>query len=285
LSFRSFTYSLLWNLLLITSGSFLLALALKAIAQPHNFVPGGVFGVAVVCHQLWQNIDIGVWYILLNIPLFVLAYCFISKRFLAYSSYAMLLAGLLYEWLPWHFQLDNQLYAAITSGALMGAGAGMVLRSLGSNGGLDVISVILYQRFNLGMGRFFFIFNLGLFAFCFFIFDPDTVIASLILVGVSAFAIDQTLSSFNQRKLVFIVSNRNEGIADDILAHLGIGATFLEGVGAYQRSRKHLLMAVINNIQLKRLEQIVFEHDPYALFIVENTFNVIGSTFSKRKIY
>jgi len=42
---------------------------------------------------------------------------------------------------------------------------------------------------------------------------------------------------------------------------------------------------VINNVQLKRLEELVFTRDPHALFIVENTFTVIGSTFSKRKIY
>jgi len=44
-------------------------------------------------------------------------------------------------------------------------------------------------------------------------------------------------------------------------------------------------MVVINNIQLKRLEEIVFTVDEHALFIVENTFNVLGSTFSKRKLY
>ena len=46
-----------------------------------------------------------------------------------------------------------------------------------------------------------------------------------------------------------------------------------------------VLMVVINNIQLKRLEEIVFTNDPFSMFIVENTFNVLGSTFSKRKIY
>lgn len=59
----------------------------------------------------------------------------------------------------------------------------------------------------------------------------------------------------------------------------------LPAIGAYHKQKKTVLMVVINNIKLKRLEEIVFTTDNYALFIVENTFNVLGSTFSRRKIY
>jgi len=64
-----------------------------------------------------------------------------------------------------------------------------------------------------------------------------------------------------------------------------IGATMLPGTGAYKKVKKTVLLIVVNNIQLKRLEEIVFRNDPHSLFIVENTFNVLGSTFSKRKMY
>ena len=69
------------------------------------------------------------------------------------------------------------------------------------------------------------------------------------------------------------------------MTHLKTGATMLPAVGTYHKKEKSVLMVVINNIQLKRLEEIVFSVDDYALFIVENTFSVLGSTFSKRKIY
>ena len=56
-------------------------------------------------------------------------------------------------------------------------------------------------------------------------------------------------------------------------------------MGAFSKREKNVLMTVVNNIQLKKLEEITFTHDPQALFIVENTFTVLGSSFSKRKIY
>ena len=90
---------------------------------------------------------------------------------------------------------------------------------------------------------------------------------------------------FNQRKLAFIISDKPKEIAARVMEHLKIGTTMLPGTGAYRNTPKTVLMVVINNIQLKRLEEIVFTTDAYSLFIVENTFNVLGSTFSKRKIY
>ena len=64
-----------------------------------------------------------------------------------------------------------------------------------------------------------------------------------------------------------------------------IGATFIKGRGAFSGKDKEILMAITNNIQLKRIEETVFTIDPEALFIVENSYDVIGSSFKKRKIY
>ncbi len=111
------------------------------------------------------------------------------------------------------------------------------------------------------------------------------MIASMIAVFVCSQAVDYALSLFNQRKLAMIVSEKPEKIASQVMDHLKIGATSLPATGTYHKKEKAVLMVVINNIQLKRLEEIVFSVDEYALFIVENTFSVLGSTFSKRKIY
>ena len=280
-----FVYSVLWNSGLIVLGSLIQTVVLKAIAAPHEFIPGGLFGIASLIYYLTGWLNPGLIFLGLNIPMFILGYLFVSRRFLWYSALAMVVVSLSYQLIDIQIQIDNQLYAAITFGAVLGFGAGMVLRSLGSNGGADVLAIILYQKYNLGVGKFFFMFNLALYLVCLMTVDIDLVIASMIAVFVTSQGIDYTLSMFSQRKLVFIVSERPEEIADQVMKHLKIGTTMLPAVGAYHRQAKTVLMVVINNIQLKRLEELVFTSDEYALFIVENTFNVLGSTFSKRKIY
>jgi uncharacterized membrane-anchored protein YitT (DUF2179 family) len=217
--------------------------------------------------------------------MFSLGYIFISRRFLWYSALAMGLISVFYQLIHFQVYIGNQLYAALVFGVLLGAGVGVVLRSLGSNGGLDVAAVILNQKYNIGLGKVYFTFNALLFSVSFATLENDLVIASMIAMFVCSTAVDYVLSMFNQRKLAFIVSDHPDEIADQVMTHLKIGTTLLPAVGAYHRREKTVLMVVINNIQLKRLEEIVFTIDEYALFIVENTFSVLGSTFSRRKIY
>jgi uncharacterized membrane-anchored protein YitT (DUF2179 family) len=280
-----FVYSIFWNCGLIVIGSLVQAIALKAVAIPHQFVPGGLFGVGSLIYYLSGWLNPGVFYLLLNVPMFVLGYIFISRRFLGYSALAMGSISLFYQLIDFQLAISSQLYAALVFGVLLGVGAGMVLRSLGSNGGLDVIAVILNQKFNIGVGKVYLGFNVLLFSFSFLSLDNDLVIASMIAVFVCSVAVDYCLSLFNQRKLAFIISEKPEQIADQVMGDLKIGTTMLPAVGAYQKRNRTVLMVVINNLQLKRLEEIVFTADEYALFIVENTFSVLGSTFSRRKLY
>lgn len=282
---KKLVYSVAWNCGLIILGSLIQVVALKGIAASHHFIPGGLFGISSLIYFQTEWLNPGLIYLLLNVPMFILGYIFVSRRFLWYSALAMGFISLTYQWIDIQIHIQNQLYAAVAFGAILGFGGGMVLRSLGSNGGADVLAIILNQKYNLGIGKFFFVFNLGLYLACFFFLDPDLVIASIIAVFITSQTINYTLSMFSQRKMAFIVSDKPEEISDQVLSHLKIGMTMLPAVGAYHRQAKTVLMIVINNIQLKRLEEIVFTTDEHALFIVENTFNVLGSTFSKRKLY
>jgi len=278
-------YSVFWNCGLIIIGSLIQVIVLQGIAAQHHFIPGGLFGISSLLFYLTDWLNPGLLYLLLNIPMFVLGYMFVSRRFLWYSALAMTTVSLLYQVIDIQIHIENQLYAAIAFGALFGLGSGIVLRSLGSNGGADVLAIILNQKYNFGIGKFSFTFNLILYSTCFFFLDSDLIIASIIAVFIASQAIHYTLSMFSQRKMAFIISDKPKEIADQVMSHLKIGMTMLPAVGAYKGKNKTVLMVVINNIQLKRLEEIVFTTDDHALFIVENTFNVLGSTFSKRKLY
>ena len=279
------TYSIWWNLALITAGSVLFAVGVKGVAVHHGFLTGGLFGASLLLYYATGTLTPGLWYVIFNIPLFALGWLLVSRRFFFYSLYAMTVITLAYEALVLNLHIDNEIYAAITAGAITGAGGGMILRSLGSAGGLDIVAVLLFQRFNVGVGKFYFLFNLALFSVSFAFMDADLVIATLVLVFVASQVTDYTLSMFSQRKMVLVISSKNKEIAGAVREQLKIGGTFLKGHGAYSGQDKDVLMTVINNIQLKRLEEVVFSLDEHALFIVENTFNVLGSGFSRRKIY
>lgn len=282
---RDFTYSISWNLLQILFGSVLSAVALKGIALEHKLIPGGLFGASSLLFYSFGSLSIAKWYVLLNIPMFMIAWRYISRRFLWYSLAAMITFTIAYSAIDVDLGIRNQLYAAVACGMLTGIGVGIVLRSLGSNGGLDVMAILLFQKFNIGIGKFYFIFNSILYIFSLIYLDIDLVIASIIMLSCTSFAMEYALALFNQRKVVFILSERSADISKKIQENLRIGGTFLNGYGAYSGKPKPVLLTVINNIQLKRLEETVFSIDTDALFIVENTFSVLGKSFSKRKIW
>jgi uncharacterized membrane-anchored protein YitT (DUF2179 family) len=210
---------------------------------------------------------------------------FLSKRFFFYSVYGVCALTLFAEFLTLNFMINDQLYAAIAGGAICGVGAGINLRSRGSSGGLDIIAIILNQRLNFGVGKFFMLYNAALFSFMLTKYQPDIVIASIILTFISSVSLEHVLALFNQRKIVYILSDNYQELVSTITRDLHLGATLIEARGAYSGKQKQMLMTITNNLQLKRLEEKVFTIDPDALFIVENSFNVIGSNFGKRKLY
>ncbi|SKA74012.1 Uncharacterized membrane-anchored protein YitT, contains DUF161 and DUF2179 domains [Paucidesulfovibrio gracilis DSM 16080] len=280
-----YTYSVWWNLLLLTLGSIIFAIGAQGAVVHHEFITGGLFGLALFMHYLSGVMSTSLWFALLSVPLFVLSWFFVSHRFFWYSLYATVVTILAFDLIQLDFGIQSQLYAAVAGGVICGAGGGVMLRSLGSAGGLDVLAVMLNRKYNLGVGKTYLIFNAMLFALMVTRMSPDAVVASLILVFISSVCTEYILSMFSQRKIVFIISRDPQKLAATILEEMHIGATFLHGRGAYTGTDRDLLMTVINNIQLKRLEELVFTHDDQSLFIVENTFNVLGASFSRRKIY
>lgn len=282
---RQFAYGIPYNLLLITVGSLIFGIGVKGIALPHGFISGGISGLSLLIYYWTDRLSPGTIYFLLNVPIFVLGWRYVSRRFFSYSLYGMSALTLAIEFVEIEIGVKDPMLAVLAGGCLIGAGAGIILHSLGSAGGNDVIAVILNQRFNIRMGTFFFLFNIGLFTFSFGRLPVDLVLFSLAMSYVTSQLVDYILNFSNQRKMALIVSDHSNRIAAEILSRLGRGATLLEGRGAYSGDQKEVLMTVTNNFQLKRLEELVFSIDERAFVIIENTLNVIGQGFSKRKIY
>ena len=85
--------------------------------------------------------------------------------------------------------------------------------------------------------------------------------------------------------MALIISEHSNDIAKLIHKRLRKGATYLHGSGTYTEKRKNIILTVVHNYQLKRLEEVVFNCDPHAFLITENTYNVLGKGFSQRKMY
>ena len=285
LLYHRFISSVLWNLLLISAGSLVFGIGLKSIAIPHGFITGGISGLTLLFYYVSGLLSPGLWYLLVNIPIFLVGWVHISRRFFFYSLYGVAALSLTIDLIGFILPIREPMLAVLAGGVLMGAGSGLVLHSLGSAGGLDIIGIILNQKFSIRLGSFYFAFNLVLFAFSFGALETDLVLYSLFMSFISSQTLDYVLAFSNQRKMVFIISDFNEKIAKEIHERLSRGVTFLEGSGAYTGKAKKIILTVVHNYQLKRVEEAALSIDPEAFIITENTFNVLGRGFSRRKVY
>jgi uncharacterized membrane-anchored protein YitT (DUF2179 family) len=278
-------YSVGWNLLLITVGGVILSVGIKSIAIPQGFISGGFSGLSLLIYYIFGGLSPGIWYLVLNIPLFIFGWLILSRRFFFYSLFGMVVVTLAIDFIPFVIPIKDRILAALAGGTLIGAGAGIYLHSFGSVGGSDIIAIILNQKFNVRIGRFFFYFNLVLFSLSLGFLNLEFILYSLVLTFITAQVTDYFLSMFNQRKMVIIISDKSDSIAKGIMDKIKRGVTFLYGRGGFTGKRKKVLMTIVNNYQLKRLEEAVFKIDSNAFFITESTFNVIGRGFSRRKVY
>ncbi len=282
---QNITYSIPWNLFLIAAGSLVFSVGLKCIVIPEGLITGGFSGAGVLIYYYTGLLTPGIWYMILNIPVFIIGWKFISRRFFLYSIFGAVLLTVFIDLIDYRLVLGDPVLTTVAGGAIMGAGAGIIFRSLGSAGGNDIISIILNQKFGIRIGTYNFVFNLVLFLFSFGSLDVNLVLYSMAMSYVSSQVVEYFIQLFNQRKMIIIISDHSRQISKQIIKNLRRGVTFLKGQGAFTGKDKDIALIVVNTFQIKRVEEIVFQIDPRAFVIIENTFNVLGEGFSRRKIY
>ena len=140
---KALAESVVWNLLWLTLGSVLMAVCIQSVAAPHGFLSGGVMGVGLLVNYWTGTLTPLVWYSVLCVPVYALGWFCVGKRFLLYTAYGTLCTTLFSFFITFNISITNEVYATVVGGVLHGAACGVMLRTLGSSGGTDVVAVLL----------------------------------------------------------------------------------------------------------------------------------------------
>jgi uncharacterized membrane-anchored protein YitT (DUF2179 family) len=264
------------NLFLITTGSLLCAAAINGILIPNQFLAGGISGLSLLIHYLSPVVPVGVANFLLNIPLFVVGWLFVGRRFFWYSLAGMTIfsAALLLP-LP-ALPIHDPLLKALTAGIISGIGSGIILKSLGSGGGLDILSVILLKRFSIRIGTTVMGFDALLLLACLFHFSLEIVLYTLIYFFVTTQLVNMVVTGLNQRKAVMVVSPQWQEIAREIMETMQRGVTIVNGEGGYTGQPLRIIYSVVTFQELSRFKEMVQSFDPQAFMVVTETLEVMG---------
>lgn len=265
-------------------GSLLFALGFSLFLEPNEINTGGISGLAMIAVELTGVGTVGLFSILLNLPLFILGGVKIGKRFFAGSLLGMLLSSLLIDAFDrYHFAPQDILVSAIYGGLLCGIGLGIVFAGGTSTGGSDILVRLLKLRYrNVPIGTISTCFDLFVVLLTGIVYhDISKALYSGIVVFITGQVIDLVIYRFDYSKVVYIISKDPDLIAENISTVLDRGATFLYGMGAYSREDKRIVLTVVKKRQLAELKELVMELDPSAFVIVQEAHQVLGDGFSR----
>ncbi|MDX2451146.1 YitT family protein [Desulfosarcina sp.] len=275
----------LLNLLLLTLGSMLCAMAINGILIPNGFLSSGLTGLVLILHYLFPFLPVAALYFLLNVPVFILGWKFVGRRFFFYSIAGMTIFSVCLAWAHASFPVQDMLCSALLAGILSGVGGGITLKSLGSAGGTDILSVALLKRFSVRIGTTTLAFNCIVLLAGALLFPLEKVLYTLIYIYVSTRILNLVITGLSQRKAVMIVSNLGEAISRKILEDIKRGVTVLRGQGAYSGRDEKVLYTVVNFRELARVKQLIRQMDPQAFVVVSDTLEVMGQRIGNQPQY
>ena len=277
---------ILYNLLLIAVGTIVFVIGMNSVLIPNKLFGGGITGIAMILHYLFPSLDVGLAYFLLNLPLMLLGWFYISRRFMLYTIFGMgflsLTAAIIKSPAA---RMEDPILAALLGGIVCGVGAGIVLRSLGSGGGLDILTILGNQRFGFRPGSVSFGFNAAVLLAGAHFFGLEITLCCLIYVFTSTRVLDAVIRGFNQRMSTLIISEKYEQIAEEIFRRVNRGATFVKGQGAYSGEERNLIFTITTLTELPRLKDVIFNIDPGAFVVINDTLEVLGKRHGTRKVY
>ena len=265
-----------WNLGLMSLGSALCAVAINGILIPQQFYGAGFAGVSLVIHYLVPTLPVAALYFILNVPIFTLGWMYVGRRFFLYSIAGMLIFTSALAWVHVSLPVHDKILSALMAGIIIGVGSGVILRSLGSSGGLDILSVILLKRFSIRLGTTILAFNSLILGAGAILFSLDRALYTLIFIFVSSYVVNLVVTGLSQRKAVFIISPQWEEISHEIMDKIQRGVTIIGGRGGYTGRDERILYTVITFRELSQLKQLIRGIDSDAFVVVTDTLEVIG---------
>ena len=272
--------------LLLTAGTFFMAVGINVIYEPLSMVTGGFSGIGILVKKLtqtarWSGIPVGMTTLLLNIPLFVWGYCQKGKAFVKKTVYAASCFSFFLLIVP-TFDIVKQDYlmAALVGGLLNGTGIGLVFSQGASTGGSDLLSVLTAKILpGLSASERLILIDTLIVAAGVFIFGLEIGLYAVVAVFVTGKVSDAILDGLKFAKIAYIISDHPEEISGHILRELGRGLTGLEGQGMYSEKHKMVLMCVVSKKEAVLLKDIVKNADNEAFLILSEAKEVLGEGF------
>lgn len=269
------------RVLIIVLGSLIYSIGVNTFIIPHKLLSGGVAGIAIILQYI-TKFPSGYWVILINIPIFLIGIRIIDKKFGAYSFIGMVsmsISLILTRNLNSYYHMSDVLTSSLCGGLLTGLGAGLIFKNRASQGGTDIIAVIIKKKYGLPIGKIAFMINIVVVTLGTYLGSLETAIYTLIAMYINSAVVDKFLQGIDNEKMVLIVAQNSDAIKQAIIGKIGRGVTFLYGEGAYTGDKKKVIYCILTSSEIQKAKSLIEDIDRSAIVTVIGTEEVRGKGF------
>lgn len=298
---------------MIVVGCAMCAVGFVFFINPYNIVPGGVYGMGIVLHNLFPSIQVGTFGYMMDIPLLTIAILLFGKKFGGRTLFAAIITPGLMNILsaavyPTKEALqaldasqlmggvidlsDHLMLTCILGGTIIGAGLGLVVRSNATTGGTDIVAMILNRYLQVPFSR-------GV-----LMADTCVVMAGLVVIGfgigldgadaggwllslyslicifVASRVIDYVIDGASYDKLLFIIGNtHSEPLRQYIIGDMERGGTYIKASGMYSKDEKEMIFLVVSRREVAQVQRKIREIDPTVFLVVTDAYDTYGEGF------
>ena len=281
---------------LIFLGCSIMGAGFVLFVNPYNFVPGGVYGMGIVLHNIFPSIQVGTFGYMFDVPLMLTAMLVFGGQFgtrtvlaaLYTPGFMNVLTRLVYP------DLSNDLLLTCIIGAVViGIGQGVVVRQQATTGGTDIVAMLLQKfagiKFSTGIllaDGFVVLSGLAVIGFGLGTGDAASngwmlTLYSLITIYITSRVIAYLLNGASYDKLLFIISDHHEQLKRFIIEDLDRSATYIKSKGMYTDALRDMIFLVVSRKEVRLVQHKIKEIDPSAFVVVTDAYETFGEGFKQ----
>lgn len=279
--------SVFWDAFLTIAGVTIAAIALKLFLVPNHFFDGGITGISLLVHEVY-GFNLGMVILLLNLPLILVSYITIGKRFAFRTFLSVILLAIALLLIPDRAVTADKLLISIFGGAFLGVGVGLIMRTGAALDGIEVLAVYTLKRTSFTITEIILGINIIIFTIAGFRFGIETALYSILTYFTATRCIDYVVEGLQAYTGVTIVSGKSEAIKYQLVNKLGRAITVYKGERGFLpgkfdvSSECDIIFTVITRLELRKLKNLVYDVDPKA-FVFASTIKEASGGIIKRR--
>lgn len=279
---------ILTDLMAVVLGNVLYAAGVVFFVVPGNLITGGTTGISLFVNRM-TGMPVSLFLLIVNGLLFLLGFVILGRKFAATTAVSTFVypaaVELLTRWKGDYLLTEEPILCVLFGGVCIGAAIGIVMRAGSSTGGMDIPPLILNKLFRLPISATIYVLDVLILLLQAVGSTGEGILYGLALVLTYSLVLDKCLLIGKTKIQVKVVSERSDEIRRAILEDVDRGVTLMKSTTGYTMRDLDMVLTVVSNRELAKVERLVHSIDENAFVIVNQVSEVSGRGFTKAKMY